>query len=253
MNQPANKMATRPVFPLLMSMALPPMFSMLLSSLYNIVDSMFVARYSADALTAVSLAFPLQNFALAVSVGAGVGISSYIARKLGEGDTEAVNSAVSHGLLLSLIHYLLFVLIGFFAAGPFLSLFTDSQKIRALGEEYLFIVLVGCIGQQVQIAIEKMLQATGNMVWPMLMQALGFCIPTLFQAVGRGRSSLVIFLLRPFLITLPLAWLLAGPFGLTGIWLSFLAAESVAALAALVMLARLLRADLILHAENPAA
>lgn len=72
-----------------------------------------------------------------------------------------------------------------------------------------------------------MLQATGNMVWPMLMQALGFCIPTLFQAVGRGRSSLVIFLLRQFLITLPLAWLLAGPFGLTGIWLSFLAAESV--------------------------
>ncbi len=455
MNQPANKMATRPVFPLLMSMALPPMFSMLLSSLYNIVDSMFVARYNADALTAVSLAFPLQNFALAVSVGAGVGISSYIARRLGEGDTEAVNSAVSHGLLLSLIHYLLFVLIGFFAAGPFLSLFTDSQKIRALGEEYLFIVLVGCIGQQVQIAIEKMLQATGNMVWPMLMQALGcvvniildpimifglfgfpelgiagaaiatvigqlaamllsffalyqargqlhltrprlhlrreivgeiynvgaptilmnslgsvlvtglnsllmgfsetavsvfgiyyrlqtfafmpvsgltqgalpimaynygsrsrsrvlaclrdglfvsfgilagccllfallpapllglfganeemlaigvpalrllalsylpaalgFCIPTLFQAVGRGRSSLVIFLLRQFLITLPLAWLLAGPFGLTGIWLSFLAAESVAALAALVMLARLLRADPILHAENPAA
>lgn len=79
-------MATKPVFPLLMSMALPPMLSMLLGSLYNIIDSMFVARYSADALTAVSLAFPLQNFALAVSVGAGVGISSYIARKLGEGD-----------------------------------------------------------------------------------------------------------------------------------------------------------------------
>ena len=82
--------------------------------------------------------------------------------------------------------------------------------------------------------------------------ALGFCIPTLFQAVGMGRSSLVIFLLRQFVITLPLAWLLAGPMGLTGIWLSFLVAESAAALAAVVLLARLLRRDGVLRAGQTA-
>lgn len=81
-----NKMGVRPVFPLLMSMAFPPMISMLIQSLYNIVDGMYVAQYSQDALTAVSLAFPIQNLILAVAVGAGVGVNSYIARKLGEGN-----------------------------------------------------------------------------------------------------------------------------------------------------------------------
>ena len=89
-----NKMGTRPMLPLLLSMAFPPMLSMLIQSLYNIVDSMFVARYSENALTAVSLAFPLQTLIVACSVGIGVGVNSYIARKLGEQRQEEADSAV---------------------------------------------------------------------------------------------------------------------------------------------------------------
>ena len=109
-----NKMGYKPVLPLLMSMAFPPMLSMLIQSLYNIVDSMFVAQIGEDALTAVSLAFPIQTLIVACSVGIGVGVNSYIARKLGEQNQKEANSAVAHGLLLSLIGYLLFVAIGSF-------------------------------------------------------------------------------------------------------------------------------------------
>ena len=98
-----NKMGYKPVLPLLMSMAFPPMLSMLIQSLYNIVDSMFVAQIGEDALTAVSLAFPIQTLIVACSVGIGVGVNSYIARKLGEQNQKEANSAVAHGLLLSLI------------------------------------------------------------------------------------------------------------------------------------------------------
>ena len=106
-----NKMGTRTMLPLLLSMAFPPMLSMLIQSLYNIVDSMFVARYSENALTAVSLAFPLQTLIVACSVGIGVGVNSYIARKLGEQRQEEADSAVIHGLLLALTASILLSLI----------------------------------------------------------------------------------------------------------------------------------------------
>ena len=98
-----NKMGTKAVFPLLMSMAFPPMLSMLVQSLYNIVDSVYVAQISQDAITAVSLAFPIQNFLLAVAVGTGVGMNSYISRKLGMRDIKEANNAVTHGILLAVI------------------------------------------------------------------------------------------------------------------------------------------------------
>ena len=109
-----NFMKEEPVLPLITSMALPMVISMMVNSLYNIVDSMFVAQIGEDALTAVSLAFPIQTLIVACSVGIGVGVNSYIARKLGEQNQKEANSAVAHGLLLSLIGYLLFVAIGSF-------------------------------------------------------------------------------------------------------------------------------------------
>ena len=124
-----NKMGYKPVLPLLMSMAFPPMLSMLIQSLYNIVDSMFVAQIGEDALTAVSLAFPIQTLIVACSVGIGVGVNSYISRKLGEQNQAEANSAVAHGLLLSLFGYLLFVGIGLFTIRPFFEMFTDSPAI----------------------------------------------------------------------------------------------------------------------------
>ena len=119
-------MGYKPVLPLLMSMAFPPMLSMLIQSLYNIVDSMFVAQIGEDALTAVSLAFPIQTLIVACSVGIGVGVNSYIARKLGEQNQKEANSAVAHGLLLSLIGYLLFVAIGSFTIRPFFDRFCGN-------------------------------------------------------------------------------------------------------------------------------
>ena len=162
-----NKMAAKPVFPLLMSMAFPPMLSMLVQSMYNIVDSMFVARFSQDALTAVSLAFPLQNLVLAVAVGTGVGVNSYISRKLGAQDQDAANAAVTHGFLLS------FVIFGLVAIRPFFRLFTDSAEIFSLACDYSYIVVLGAFAQLFHIMVEKLLQATGRMLAPMLLQAIG--------------------------------------------------------------------------------
>ena len=150
-----NKMAAKPVFPLLMSMAFPPMLSMLVQSMYNIVDSMFVARFSQDALTAVSLAFPLQNLVLAVAVGTGVGVNSYISRKLGAQDQDAANAAVTHGFLLSFAHAVFFVIFGLVAIRPFFRLFTDSAEIFSLACDYSYIVVLGAFAQLFHIMVES--------------------------------------------------------------------------------------------------
>ena len=128
-------------------MAFPPMLSMLIQSMYNIVDSMFVARFSQNALTAVSLAFPLQNLVLAVAVGAGVGVNSYISRKLGARDRDAANAAVTHGFLLSFAHAIFFVLFGLVAIKPFFRMFTDSPEIISLACDYSYIVVLGAFAQ----------------------------------------------------------------------------------------------------------
>ena len=102
-----NKMGTKPVFPLLMGMALPPIFSMILQALYNIVDSIYVAYVSEAALTAVSLAAPLQNIIIAIGVGTGIGMNSYISRSLGAGKQKEADSAVIHGLIIAFFHSIL--------------------------------------------------------------------------------------------------------------------------------------------------
>lgn len=168
-----NKMGIRPVFSLLMSMALPPIISMWIQSMYNIVDSMFVARYSEDALTAVSLAFPIQNLILAVAVGTGVGMNSYISRKLGEGDKKEANFAATHGVVLALMSGLVFVIIGLTLIKPFFRLYTQDSSVFSMGVTYTSIVTIFSFGSLVHIAIEKILQATGKMIFPMLMQAFG--------------------------------------------------------------------------------
>ena len=114
MEKTENAMGTKKVMPLLISMSVPPMISMLIQALYNIVDSMYVARVSEDALTAVSIAFPLQNLIIAVSCGFGIGLNACAARALGAKDEKAVKSAAAHGFICCGIHWLLFVLMGLF-------------------------------------------------------------------------------------------------------------------------------------------
>lgn len=168
-----NKMAVRPVFPLLMSMAIPPMISMLIQPLYNIVDSMFVAKIGEDALTAVSLAFPVQTLIVACSVGIGVGVNSYISRSLGREDQEGADSAVAHGLLMAAFVAVLFIIAGQFLLEPFFRLFSDDPAILADAITYTNICLTFCAGSFIHICIEKVFQSTGSMIFPMLLQALG--------------------------------------------------------------------------------
>ncbi len=181
--QQPNKMGTRPVFPLLMSMAAPPILSMFIQSLYNIVDSLFVARISTDAMNAVNFAFPIQNLILSVAVGAGVGINSYIARNLGAGDREEANSTVTHGLILSSIHALLFIVFGLFCIKPFFLFFTDSPDVLDMGVQYTSIVVFFSFGTIFHIAIEKIFQAMGMMIIPMILQGVGAIINIILDPI----------------------------------------------------------------------
>lgn len=168
-----NKMATKPMTPLLMGMAFPPMISMLIQSLYNIVDSMFVAQVSENALTAVSLAFPIQSLIIAVSVGIGVGVNSYIARKLGEHDHKEANSTVAHGMILASIASIIFALFGLFGTEAFLGMFTTDPEIFGDATSYMHIVVYFSFTSFYYILIEKVFQSTGRMMVPMMIQAIG--------------------------------------------------------------------------------
>lgn len=124
-----NKMETRDIFPLLMSMSLPMVLSMLVQSLYNIIDSIYVSYLGTGALTAVSLAFPLQNIVLSVAVGIGVGIASVLSISLGKKDQKRANEAATMGMALTLIHCVLFVILGLVITEPFIGLFTKEPEV----------------------------------------------------------------------------------------------------------------------------
>lgn len=168
-----NKLATGKLLPLILSMSLPPIFSMVVQSLYNIVDSVFVAKISSEALTALSVAFPVQNLILALSVGFGTGVNAYIARKMGNKERERAEQAAVQGLLLSFIHYLVIVGLGMFLSEPFMRLFSSNEEVIRLSSSYTMIIILFSFGQNIQIMIEKILQACGNMVVPMFFQLIG--------------------------------------------------------------------------------
>lgn len=171
-----NLLGKSPILRLLVRMALPTMLSMFIQSMYNIVDSIFVARLGEEQLNAVSLIYPLQNLVLAVAVGAGVGLNSCISRALGAKRKDSANAYATHGFVLSGIHSVVFLLLGAFFIRPFLSLFTNDAEIMQYGISYGTIV-VGCaVFSLVHISVEKLFQATGNTTFPMLMQALGAVI-----------------------------------------------------------------------------
>lgn len=178
-----NKMGTAPVFPLILSMSFPAMLSMLVQALYNVVDSYFVAQISENALTAVSLAFPIQNLLIAIVVGTGVGINSLVARRLGERNQLAADNAAAHGLILGVFNWVLFLIMGLFFAGPFMEAFTDIPDILSMGTQYLSCVCIFSFGVCVEVNVEKTLQATGNMIWPMIFQLTGAVINIILDPI----------------------------------------------------------------------
>ena len=164
-----NKMGTMPVRELLVSMAWPAVLSMTINALYNVVDSIFVAQVSEDALTAVSIVNPIQMLIIALSVGSGVGVNSLISRRLGAGRQEEADQAASTGIRIGLINYLIFLLVGLFVTVPFVGSYADKGTfIFGAAKTYMIIVCIGSLFLNIQVVIEKILQSTGNMIAPMI-------------------------------------------------------------------------------------
>ena len=156
-------MKEKPVLPLLLSMALPNVVSMLVNSLYNIVDSLFVARISEDAMTALSLVFPIQNFSNAIAIGFGIGINAMIALYLGAGDREKAEIAATHGFVLSLVHGVVMMAVSIAIMPGFLRRFTLDEELIAAGITYSTIVFLFLVVNMVSLAFEKIFQAVGRM------------------------------------------------------------------------------------------
>ena len=178
-----NKMGVMPVGKLLISMSLPIMVSMLIQALYNIVDSMFVARISEDALTAVSLAFPVQNLIIAVATGTGVGINAMLSKNLGAKDFDKANKAANNGLMLLLLSAIPFMLFGLFCSEWFMRTQTDNADIVYYGTVYLRIVTIAGMGGFGAIATERLLQATGKTVASMITQTVGAVVNIILDPI----------------------------------------------------------------------
>ena len=178
-----NKMGVQPVGKLLFTMALPMVASMLFQALYNVVDSIFVARLGQDALNAVSLALPLQNLMIAVGGGLGVGMNALLSRSLGEKKFENADRAANTTVLLAILASILFAFIGIFLSRPFFALQTGNENIIRYGTDYTSICLGASIGIFLQFTAERMLQATGRTVLSMCTQVLGALINMILDPI----------------------------------------------------------------------
>ncbi len=178
-----NKMGVMKENKLLISMSLPIMISMLVQALYNIVDSLFVARVNEDALAAVSLAFPIQNLIIAIGVGTAVGINSLLSRYLGERKQEKVNKVANNGVFLTAVSYLFFLIFGIFFTRLFFTTQTDNKQIIEYGVSYLSICTIFSFGQLGQITFERLLQSTGKTVYSMYSQAAGAIINIILDPI----------------------------------------------------------------------
>lgn len=180
-----NKMGTMPVNRLLVSMSLPMIISMLVQAMYNVIDSIFVAQIDEAALTAVSLAFPIQNLMIAVGAGTCVGINALLSRSLGEKNQEAANDSAVNGLFLALLSYLAFALFGLFGSRLFFMSQTTNDKIIEYGTSYLTLCTVFSFGIFFELTFERILQSTGR---------------TFFSMISQGTGAITNIILDPILI-----------------------------------------------------
>lgn len=178
-----NKMGVMPENKLLLSMSLPMMASMLVQALYNIVDSIFVSRVSEEALTAVSMAFPMQTLMIALAGGTGVGVNAILSKGLGEKNKERANSAAKNGIFLSLLSYLLFLIVGFTLVKPFYLSQTNDPAILSAGYDYLSVVLCCSFGMFTQFIFERILTSTGRTFLTMITQASGAVINIILDPI----------------------------------------------------------------------
>ncbi len=184
-NVKENRLGVEPILPLLIKLSIPSIISMTIQALYNVVDSVYVGQFSKTGLSALSLAFPLQIVLIAIAVGTGVGTSSLISRRLGEGDTEKASIAAEHALLLSLIYGVIVAIIGIFFSKNLISLFTNDQTLIDLASEYIRIILIGSVFLFVPMLANNILRGEGNTFVPMISMLIG---------------SIINIILDPFLI-----------------------------------------------------
>lgn len=178
-----NKMGIMPVGRLLFSMAVPMMISMLVQALYNVVDSIFVAQISENALTAVSMAFPIQNLMIAVISGTAVGINALLSRSLGEKNMREVNLSAVNGVFLILLSYIAFAIFGLFFTRHFFASQTNNQEIINYGTQYLSICCVLGIGAFMQMTFERLLQSTGKTIYTMITQGTGAIVNIILDPI----------------------------------------------------------------------
>ncbi len=183
MDQSQNKLGQMPIGRLLVTMSVPMMISMFIQALYNVVDSIFVARLCEDALTAVSLAFPLQNIMIAVAVGTGVGVNALVSRCLGEGNIRRAEKAANVQVFLDVVYTVFAIIIGVFFSRSYFANQTDVQSIIDFGEQYISIVCIWSLGGFLGQGFEKLLIATGNATQSMIAQGLGAVLNIILDPV----------------------------------------------------------------------
>mgnify|MGYP002622493919 CR=1 FL=1 len=212
-----NKMGVMDVKPLIVSMSLPMMISMLVQALYNVVDSIFVAQVDEAALAAVTFAFPLQNLMIAVASGTGVGINALLSRSLGAKKFDRADSAANAGILLAFCSFLVFLVIGLFGTEPFIGSQTGDTVIRQYGQDYLSIVCIFSLGLFLQVTGERLLQSTGKTIFSMVSQLTGAVVNIIMD-------PLLIFGLFGF-----------PKLGVAGAAIATVAGQSVAGILALIL------------------
>lgn len=188
-----NKMGTMPVPKLLLTMSLPMVISMLVQALYNVVDSIFVAKISENALTAVSMAFPIQNLMIAVASGTGVGVNALLSRSLGEKKPERAGSAARNGIMLAVLSFVIFAIFGFFGSELFYkSQFSAAElaanpegceEIIRYGVEYMQIITIFSLGIFMQIICERLLMSTGKTIFNMITQGIGAIVNIILDPI----------------------------------------------------------------------
>ncbi|MBD5456588.1 MAG: MATE family efflux transporter [Lachnospiraceae bacterium] len=178
-----NKMGVMPVNQLLLSMSFPMMISMLVQALYNIVDSIFVSRINENALTAVSLAFPLQSLMIALGIGTGVGINALLSKSLGEKNFKKADKVAVNGVFLAAVSYVIFLIIGLTVVKPFYASQTTDVQILEYGCQYLTVVCCFSFGIYSQFIFERLLQSTGKTIYTMITQTTGAVINIILDPI----------------------------------------------------------------------
>ena len=213
-----NKMRTMPIGKLLFNMALPLALSMLVQAFYNVVDSVYVSRVSESAVTALSLAFPVQNLMIGCATGVGVGMNALLSKSLGEGNQERANKAAGNGIFTSLIAVALFVIFGLVGAEGYYAMQSDVAETVAGGSAYIGICSVWCLGIFLEVIGERLLQASGRTIYTLFTQGTGAVLNILLD-------PLFIFGFEPLGI---------APMGIAGAAVATVIGQWVAAILAII-------------------